>query len=137
VTRRKPSLDMRAILVQGDSVRMTWGMDEHVAEPAKPLRRDGNSSFRPALVPPSEDVLRIRLGEELDYVRRLLDVTADQLSRDPILIRRHALALQSFDKISQILIHIADIIRSSDPNGAVETIRMGDLKARLRRSGAL
>lgn len=128
---------MRAILVQGDSVRMTWGVDEEVAEPSKPLRRDGTGPFRPALVPLSEDVLRIRLGEELDYVRRLLDVTAAQLSRDPILVRRHALALQSFDKIAQILIHIADIIRSSDPNGAVETIRMDDLKARLTRSRAL
>jgi len=137
VTRRKTSLDMRAILVQGDSVRMTWGVDEHVAERAKPLLRDGSGSARAAPVPPSEDVLRIRLSEELDYVRRLLDVTASQISRDPILVRRHAVALQSFEKISRILIHIADIIRSSDPNGAVEAISMADLKARLTRSGAL
>jgi len=116
---------------------MTWGVDEQVAETAKPLRRDGTGPVRPAFVPPSEDMLRIRLGEELDYVRRLLDVTANQLCRDPILIRRHALALQSIDKITQILMHIADIIRSSDPSGTVETIRMADLKARLTRRSAL
>lgn len=128
---------MRAILVQGDSVRMTWGLDERVAEPPRPLRRDGAPTVPLAPVPPSEDLLRTRLGEELDYVRRLLDVTADQLSRDPILIRRHTLALQSFDRIAQILIHIANIVRSSDPGATVEGIGMGDLKARLTRKSAL
>ena len=139
VTRRKPSHDIRAILIQGDSVRMTWGMDEKVAEPPRPLRRDGAVPIRSAQepAPPSEDLLRIRLGEELDYVRRLLDVTAGQLTRDPILIRRHALELQSLDKIAQILIHVGDVIRSRDPNAAVENIEMSDLKARLKRRGSL
>ena len=82
-------------------------------------------------------MLFIRLAEELDYVRRLLDVTSGQLSRDPILIRRHALELQSLDMIARILIQVADVVRSSDPNCAVENIGMSDLKARLKRRGAL
>jgi len=128
---------MRAILIQGDSVRMTWGLDEKAVHPSKPLRRDGTTPARPTPTPPNDDVLRHRLGEELDYARRLLNVTANQLSRDPILIRRHSLELQSLDKIAQILIHMGDVVRSSDPNAAVEAIGMGDLKARLTRRGAL
>lgn len=137
VTRRKQSLDMRAILVQGDSVRMTWGVEEPSGAPPRPLRRDGPSPVRPAPAPPSEDTLRIRIGEELDYARRLLDATGDQLSNDPILIRRHAVALQSLDRVAQILVHLGNVVRSSDPHSAVEAIGMSDLKARLTRSRAL
>ena len=50
---------------------------------------------------------------------------------------RHAVALQSLDKVGQMLGHIAAVIRSSDPVSAVDDIQMGDLKARLTRSGAL
>ncbi len=42
-------------------------------------------------------------------------------------------SLQSVDIIGQILGHIAAVVRSSDPQGAVERIGMGDLKARLTR----
>ena len=133
MTRSKHSLDMRAILIQGDSVRMTWGMDEQVREPPKPLRRASNGSPRSMPAAPSEDQLRIRLGEELDYVRRLLDSTGGLLAADPILIRRHAVALQSLDRVAQILDHLGNVIRSSDPHSAVESIRMSDLKARLTR----
>ena len=78
-------------------------------------------------------MLRIRLGEELDYVRRMLETLGDQLSSDPILIRRHALALQSLDIVGQILSHVGNVVRSSDPHSAVEAISMGDLRARLAR----
>ena len=50
---------------------------------------------------------------------------------------RHAVALQSLDKVGQMLSHIAAIIRSSDPASAIDRIGMSDLKARLTRDGAL
>ena len=125
---------MRAILVQGDSVRMTWGFDEQKDEERKPLRRDRPTR---AIVAATEDPLRVRLGEELDYVRRLLNTLGNELAGDPILIRRHAVALQSLDIVGQILGHIGTVIRSSEPRSAVEEIGMADLKARLKRSGAL
>lgn len=130
---------MRAILIQGDSVRMTWGMDDSPPEERKPLRRGGPTDVVKTVptAPPSEDVLRIRLAEELDFVRRLLDATGGRLTSDPILIRRHAVALQSIDIVGQILGHLGNVIRSSDPQSAVEEIHMGDLKARLTRRGAL
>jgi len=120
-------------MIQGDSVRMTWGADEESRQTPKRLRRDGAPASRPVPVPPSEDALSIRLGEELDYVRRLLDATGDLLAADPILIRRHAVTLQSLDRVAQILNHLGEVIRSSDPHSTVESIRMSDLKARLTR----
>ena len=126
----------RDVLIQGDSVRQTWGIDDPLSDEArKPLRRDGPVHTAPP--PQSEDALNIRLGEELDYVRRMLEGLGDQLSGDPILIRRHAVALQSLDIVEQILGHVGNIVRSSDPHAAVEEIGMGDLRARLRRRPAL
>ena len=118
-------------MIQGDSVRMTWGLDEPANEERKPLRREPPPRALPE--PPTDDPLRLRLGEELDYVRRMLDALGDQLSNDPILIRRHAVALQSLDIVGQILGHLGSVIRSSTPQSAVESIGMGDLKARLTR----
>jgi hypothetical protein len=126
---------MRAILIQGDSVRMTWGADDSVRKERKPLRKDAPP--RTASPAATDNALRLRLGEELDYVRRMLDALGDQLSADPILIRRHTVALQSLDIVGQILGHVGSVIRSADPKAAIESIGMGDLKARLMRRGAL
>jgi hypothetical protein len=128
----------RDILIQGDSVRQIWGIEEPVPEEdRRPLRRD--APLR-AVSPPTdqtEDQLRLRLSEELQYARRMLDITGDQICADRIVVTRHAAALQSLDKVGQMLRHIADVIRSNDPYSAIDEIGMSDLKARLKRSGAL
>jgi hypothetical protein len=128
----------RDILIQGDSVRQIWGIEEPVPEEdRRPLRRD--APLR-AVSPPTdqtEDQLRLRLSEELQYARRMLDITGDQICADRIVVARHAAALQSLDKVGQMLRHIADVIRSNDPYSAIDEIGMSDLKARLKRSGAL
>ena len=118
---------------------MTWGLDEPASEERRPLRRCMPESAAPPAVPapPTDDELRIRLGEELDYVRRMLDSLGDHLSGDPILLRRHATSLQSLDIVGQILGHVGAVIRSSDPGSAVGGIGMGDLKARLTRRNSL
>ena len=124
------------VVIQGNSVRQIWGIDDPVSdEERRPLRRDGPARADPA--PQSDDALKVRLGEELDYVRRMLEALGDQLSGDPILIRRHAVALQSLDIVGQILGHVGTVVRSSDPHTAVEDIGMGDLRARLMRRPAL
>jgi hypothetical protein len=128
---QKHGFQRRDILIQGDSVRQTWSVDEPTSPERKPLRRDPP----PGRSQPSQvnDVLYLRIGEELDYVRRMLDVMGDQLCGDPILIRRHAVALQSLDIVGQILRHIGNVIRSSDPHSTVDDIGMVDLKARPTR----
>jgi hypothetical protein len=95
------------------------------------IRRDPPA--RPKALTPTDDVLRQRLAEELDYARRMLDLMGDELSADPIVVGRHMTALQTVDIAGQILGHIAAVIRSSDPEGAVDGIGMCDLKGRLQR----
>jgi hypothetical protein len=51
-----------------------------------------------------------------------------------LLVARHLTALQSVDIVAQMIGHIADVVRSSDPAGAVERIGMHNLKARLTRT---
>lgn len=82
---------------------------------------------------PTDDPLKLRLADELDYVRRMLDVMGDQLSADMGVLMRHGVSLQTVDIAGQILGHIASIVRSSDPDGAVENIGMCELKARLKK----
>ena len=133
---QKQPFDLRDILIQGDSVRQVWAADEPPEEQERrPIRRDPPPHH--AAVHQTDDLLRVRLAEELDYARRLLNATGDELSGDPIAVTRHGVALQSFDIIGQMLGHIANVIRSSDPQGAVEEIGMCDLKARLKRRRAL
>ena len=107
---------------------------DYRADPApRPSIRLANPpAIDPALIP-TEDQLRLRLAEELDYARRLLDSMGDALAADMAVIMRHTVALQSIDIIGQLLGHIAAVTRSSAPERAVERIGMGDLKARLTR----
>ena len=101
-------------------------------EAARPSIRRDPPPRAPALIP-TEDELQLRLAEEVEYVRRMLEAMGDSLSNDPAILVRHSVALQSVDVIGQILGHIANVIRSSDPEEAVERIGMGDLKGRLTR----
>lgn len=86
----------------------------------------------PALMP-TQDELNLRLAEELEYVRRRLDMMGDALSADPAVLMRHAVPLQQVDIVGQILGHIAAVVRSSHPGDAVDRIGMAELKGRLTR----
>jgi hypothetical protein len=110
---------------------------EFRAEPKgrRSIRRDPPPL--PQALVPTDDPLLLRLAEELDYTRRILDVMGDELASDGLIVARHMTALQSVDIVGQILGHIASVIRSSDPPGAVERIGMSDLKARLTRKGGM
>ena len=105
-------------------------------EPKRSIRRDNAPPIDPALVP-TDDPLRVRLAEELDYARRMLDAMGDELSADMGVVMRHAVSLQSIDIVGQMLGHIANVTRSSLPERAVERIGMCELKARLTRRGTV
>ena len=104
--------------------------------PRRSIRRADAPPLDPALIP-TDDYLRLRLAEELEYARRLLDVMGDQLASDPVVIGRHCAALQTVDIVGQMLSHIGSVIRSSAPERAAERIGMADLKARLTRRSIL
>jgi hypothetical protein len=104
--------------------------------PRRSIRRENPPPLAQALVP-TDDLLKLRLAEELEYARRMIQTTGDALASDPNLVMRHMVLLQSVDIVGQILGHIADVIRSSDPDGAVERIGMCELKGRLKRAGGV
>ena len=133
---RKIVSDLHAILIQGDSVRMTWGIDEPRETPS--IKRQAILS-KPSQTPPAmtDNQLRLRLAEELDYAVRMLDLLGRELAGDAPIIVRHGRILQSIDIIGQTIGHIAAVIRSSDNEDAINRIGMNELKARLMRRGAL
>ena len=119
----------RALQVQGDSVRATWGQADSAERRA--IRRDPPPA--PPLLAPTEDELRLRLAQELDYARRMLSVMGDDLAGNPAVVMRHTASLQSIDIVGHILGHIAAVVRTEDTAAAVEGIGMAELKARLTR----
>ncbi|MEO7815276.1 MAG: hypothetical protein ABIR87_07505 [Sphingomicrobium sp.] len=97
----------------------------------KSIRRDA-PPLDPALIP-TDDELRTRLAEELEYARRMLDTMGDALASDMRVVMRHGVALQTVDIVGQMLGHIAAVTRSSAPDRAVDRIGMCELKGRLQR----
>jgi len=91
----------------------------------------------PKALVPTDDMLKLRLAEELEFARRMIETMGDALSTDPNLVMRHMVALQSVDIAGQILGHVANVIRSSDPDGAVDRIGMNELRGRLQRKGGV
>ena len=87
----------------------------------------------PAHVAPTTNLLDDRISEELEAVQRQIEQIGDALSDDPILLTRHACALQGLDRVNQILEHLAMVMAKANKEAAVEQISMGDLKARLQR----
>lgn len=100
--------------------------------PPRPSIRRDPPALDPALVP-TDDRLRLRVAEELEYARRLIEALGDTLCSDPLLVTRHALPLQSIDVLGQMLGHLAAVTRSSCPDRAADRIGMCDLRARLTR----
>jgi hypothetical protein len=87
----------------------------------------------PAALVPTDDELKVRLAEELEYAQRMLEAMGDALSSDSGVVMRHSVALQTIDIVGQLIGHVAAVTRSADPIGAVERIGMCELKARLTR----
>ena len=141
-----------ALRVQRQSIHVT--VAEHSARSPAPVATAGNPDNRgaakashepggkslrrdPAPLPPAPvltgDQLKLRLSEELEYARRMLDQMGDSLASDSNVLMRHGVSLQSVDIVGQVIGHIANVIRSDNPQAAVDGIGMAELKARLQR----
>ena len=120
------------INADSDVIRADFGAER---KPRPSIRRDPPPLPKAAV--PTDDHLRLRLAEELEYARRMLSSMGDELSSDGLIVSRHIAELQTIDIVGQMLGHIASVVRSSDPPGAVQEIGMGALKARLMRKSVL
>lgn len=91
--------------------------------------------FKPA--PPklaaSSDPLEHRIVEELECIRRHLDLLGSALANDLVLVRRYTTQLQSLDLVNQLLGHLGAVIGAEDKALAVEQVSLHELKARLKR----
>ena len=103
-------------------------------------RRDGvyDLLFKPrpeSTVPLAKtgDELEVRLSEELDYIRRLLDSVGNNLANDPEMLHRHAVTLQSFDLIGQMIGHVSSIVAAANRSEAVARVGIEEMKKRLER----
>lgn len=106
---------------------------EFRAEPGRPsIRRKDPPPLDPALVP-TDDALSLRVAEELEYTRRMIEQLGDGLAADGLVVARHGALLQNVDIAGQILGHLANVVRSSAPDSAARRIGMVELKARLLR----
>jgi hypothetical protein len=74
-----------------------------------------------------------RIVEELAYVRRLIESIGDELVNEPVIVGRHAAALQKFDLAAQILGQLGTVLLADDKVSAAENIGQQELKARLLR----
>ena len=117
-----------------DAIQAEFRADQ--ASDKRSIRRADAPPLDPALVPTDDD-LRVRLAEELDYARRMLDAMGDELAADMGVVMRHGVALQTVDIVGQMLGHIANVTRSAAPDLAVDRIGMCELKARLTRRGSV
>lgn len=82
---------------------------------------------------PSRDPLDHRIAEELETVRRHLELLGGTLVSDPILLHRHGTQLQAIDQISQLLGHLARVVSAEQKSMAVEQVTMRELRSRLQR----
>jgi len=128
-----PSFWERAAAASRDQARCDVIQADYRAEQKarRSIRRDPPPASKTLAL--TDDELILRLSEEVDYARRLLSATADELSADALVVGLHLAELQSLDIVGQILGHLASVLRSSDMGGAVDRIGMAELKARLMR----
>jgi hypothetical protein len=74
-----------------------------------------------------------RIAEEIGLVARLIETMGDELADEPVVVHRHPGTLQNFDLAVQTLRHLGRILAAEDRAGAIATIGMDDLRARLSR----
>jgi hypothetical protein len=110
-------------------------VDQIKAEVRGGAEKSRPSIFKPAPArpAPSTNPIEHRMAEELECIRRHLDLLGSALVNDVVLVRRYAVQLQAIDMINQQLGHLAAVIATEDKAQAVERISLEDLKARLKR----
>ncbi len=136
---QRHSFATRDRLIQGDSVRQIWGVDEPKSDEEE-LRKPHpprSATFNAASAARRTTCSVFGWRRSSTTPGGCSTSPATSCPSDRIAVSRHGMALQSLDIVGQMLGHIANVIRSSDPETAVEEIGMSDLKARLTRSGAL
>jgi hypothetical protein len=110
-------------------------VDEIQAQVRAEAGRVRPTIFKPAppAPDPSSDPLDHRISEEIECIRRHLDLLGGALVGDPVLLHRHGQQLQAIDRINQLLGHLSRIIAAEQKDMAVDQVTLEDLRGRLKR----
>ena len=106
--------------------------DEEEAQGADATKR---SLTRPLPPTPgrSDNLLDVRLSEEIDMLRRYLETAGYLLNQDAQMRYRYATELGNLKHVEKMLGHVARIVEAADKEGAIDRVADADMRARLRR----
>ena len=112
--------------------RLIDSVKSEVAAGAAPARA---SIFKPAPArpAPSSNPIEHRMAEEIECIRRHLDLLGSTLANDLVLVRRYTTQLQSIDLVNQLLGHLANVIAADNKALAIDQVGHQELRARLKR----
>ncbi len=79
------------------------------------------------------DQIDERIQEELETLRRWIDIAVKAIAQDPILRHRHAAEIGHLGRVEQTLHRLGRVIVAADKEAAVKALDMTELKARLLR----
>jgi hypothetical protein len=121
----KPGLPDRANLGQARVDAIQKAVREGAVLQAEPAGATGAEM--------SATDLETRITEEVDFVRRLIDDLGEELTDDPVAVQRHMQAVQTLDRVSQILGHLGSVLNAPDRLAATQAITMCELRERMLR----
>jgi hypothetical protein len=82
----------------------------------------------------TKDATDLQLAEELRMLRTGLDALGERFASDPDLLQHYGDELQTFDRMSQVLGHLAQVVAAENKEPAIECIGMQELRLRLKRT---
>lgn len=82
----------------------------------------------------TSDPTDLQLAEELRMLRTGLDALGERFASDPDLLQHYGDELQTFDRMSQVLGHLAQVVSAENKEPAIECIGMQELRLRLKRT---
>jgi hypothetical protein len=106
------------------------------AAPRRAIRRLELPVTDPALAQ-TDDPLRRRIAEELDFAWRQLNSLGNAIARDGLMAARHGSAVPTLDGVGKVLGQLAAVLRSSSPDLAIERMLGAELRDRLQRNGSV
>lgn len=93
-----------------------------------PVRRTA-----PSLPTPSSKLIDIRLSEEIDLVRRYIEMATNTFSQDDLLRHRHPRLSEDLRVAADLLREVSAVVMAADKESAAEQVVSKEIKARLTR----
>jgi hypothetical protein len=87
----------------------------------------------PSLPTPSNKLIDIRLSEEIDLVRRYIEMATNTFGQDDLLRHRHPRLTEDLRIAADLLREVSAVVMAADKDAAAELVVSEEMKARLTR----